>query len=226
MRFHLKSDQLKRNLESSYDFTFKKAFKAIDDWTYGYLDQSNIKRFLRSTGHVASKHELISILRRFDIDGDAKINFQEFQLGCKSSLSVFGNGGKKRPKSGTAVKISKMQPSPSRSKINREKSVERDITPKKGSKPRPNSSGRVANTRRRATELQNAYSKQCVGPSSNYFLDDPRKLSEQPQNLESSPSRMNKSVSFSKAVHVREYPSAGKKGQRSPMIKQRSPSRV
>jgi len=24
---------------------------------------------------VASKHELISILRRFDIDGDAKINF-------------------------------------------------------------------------------------------------------------------------------------------------------
>lgn len=38
VRFHLKSDQLKRNLESSYDFTFKKAFTAIDDWTYGYLD--------------------------------------------------------------------------------------------------------------------------------------------------------------------------------------------
>jgi len=29
---------MKRNLENSYDFTFKKAFSAIDDWTYGYLD--------------------------------------------------------------------------------------------------------------------------------------------------------------------------------------------
>lgn len=97
-------------MESSYDFTFKKAFNAIDDWTYGYLDQNNLKRFLRSAGHVASKHELVGILRRFDIDGDAKINFKEFQLGCKSSLSVFGKGGKKasRPKSGNATKITRM----------------------------------------------------------------------------------------------------------------------
>ena len=110
VRFHLKADQLKRNLESSYDFTFKKAFNAIDDWTYGYLDQNNLKRFLRSAGHVATKHELVGILRRFDIDGDAKINFKEFQLGCKSSLSVFGKGGKKasRPKSGNATKIARM----------------------------------------------------------------------------------------------------------------------
>jgi hypothetical protein len=68
---------------------------------------------------VATKHELVSILRRFDIDGDAKINFKEFQLGCKSSLSVFGKGSKKvsRPKSGNATRIARMQLSPSRKSI-------------------------------------------------------------------------------------------------------------
>ncbi len=91
----MKADQMKRTLENAYDFTFKKAFSAIDDWSYGYLDQNNIKRFLRSAGHVATKNELVGILRRFDIDGDAKINPKEFELGVKSSLSVFGLGAKK-----------------------------------------------------------------------------------------------------------------------------------
>lgn len=35
------------------------------------------------------------------MDGDAKINFKEFELGLKSSLCAFtGNTAKKRPKSG------------------------------------------------------------------------------------------------------------------------------
>jgi len=29
---------MKRTLENAYDFTVKKAFAAIDDWNYGYLD--------------------------------------------------------------------------------------------------------------------------------------------------------------------------------------------
>lgn len=80
---------MKRTLENSYDFTFKKAFASIDDWNYGYLDQNNIKRFLRANGHVATKEELMAVLRRFDVDGDAKINLQEFELGIKSTLTVF-----------------------------------------------------------------------------------------------------------------------------------------
>ena len=80
---------MKRTLENSYDFTFKKAFASIDDWNYGYLDQNNIKRFLRANGHVATKEELMAVLRRFDVDGDAKINLQEFELGIKSTFTVF-----------------------------------------------------------------------------------------------------------------------------------------
>jgi Ca2+-binding EF-hand superfamily protein len=78
---------MKRALESSYDFTFKKAFTAVDDWNYGYIDQSNLKRFLRKMGVVMSKHELVSVIRRFDLDGDSKINIKEFELGLKSNLT-------------------------------------------------------------------------------------------------------------------------------------------
>ena len=39
------------------------------------------------------------------MDGDAKINFKEFELGMKSTLNVFGEvpRKKKRPKSGVNV---------------------------------------------------------------------------------------------------------------------------
>ena len=89
-------------MENQYDFSFKTAFKAVDDWTYGYLDKNNIKRFLRSAGHVSSNSELVAILRRFDMDGDAKINYKEFEIGIKSNLTIFSNEQQKknRPKSG------------------------------------------------------------------------------------------------------------------------------
>ena len=39
------------------------------------------------------------------MDGDAKINFKEFELGMKSTLNVFGEvpRKKKRPKSGVNI---------------------------------------------------------------------------------------------------------------------------
>ena len=51
-------------------------------------------------GHLSTKQELVAILRRFDMDGDAKINMAEFAVGMKSSLTVFAKKGGKRPKSG------------------------------------------------------------------------------------------------------------------------------
>lgn len=104
MRFHLKVDQMKRSLENQYDFTFKRAFGAIDDWNYGFIDTNNLKRFLRSQGHKSTKGDLVSILRRFDLDGDAKISRKEFELGIKSSLTLFGGAGKCKKQSLSRVK--------------------------------------------------------------------------------------------------------------------------
>ena len=56
----------------------------IDDWSYGYLDTRNIRRFLRNTGVLLSKQELIALIRRIDLDGDAKVSYEEFFEGVKS----------------------------------------------------------------------------------------------------------------------------------------------
>lgn len=88
VKLHLKAENLKRSLETSYDFSVKSAFKAIDDWNYGYIDKQNLKRFLRSMGHLASKSEIVAILRRFDLDGDAKINMEEFGEAIRTQLAV------------------------------------------------------------------------------------------------------------------------------------------
>ena len=86
----------------------KGAFQQIDDWSYGWLDKSNLKRFLRKLEYFATKTELVAILRRFDMDGDAKINYKEFEIGIKSRLTTYGGkcdkvrrqtAKKERPKS-------------------------------------------------------------------------------------------------------------------------------
>jgi Ca2+-binding EF-hand superfamily protein len=53
----------------------RRAFKAIDQYGYNYLNEGNIRMFLRKMGHQVLKPELVAIIRRFDIDGDAKITF-------------------------------------------------------------------------------------------------------------------------------------------------------
>ena len=35
-------------------------------------------------GHVAKQKEIVAILRRFDFDGDAKVNFEEFGEAIKT----------------------------------------------------------------------------------------------------------------------------------------------
>ena len=93
---------MKRELENAYDYSIKKAFQVIDDWNYNYIDSNNLKRFLRTMGHLTPKPQLIAIIRRFDMDGDAKISLSEFELGMKSSLFIYTGAGK-RPKSSNAV---------------------------------------------------------------------------------------------------------------------------
>jgi hypothetical protein len=39
VKMHLKAENIKRSLESSYDFSVRAAFKAVDDWNYNYIDK-------------------------------------------------------------------------------------------------------------------------------------------------------------------------------------------
>jgi hypothetical protein len=47
----LNIEQLKKELENCYDFSVRRAFKAIDQYGYNYLNEGNIRMFLRKMGH-------------------------------------------------------------------------------------------------------------------------------------------------------------------------------
>ena len=50
----------------------------MDDWAYGYIDKTNLKSFLRKHGYRASTAEAIAIIRRMDLDADARLSKHEF----------------------------------------------------------------------------------------------------------------------------------------------------
>ena len=64
-------------------FSKKKAFEAIDDWNYGFIDKKNLKSFLRKHNYVASTAETMAIIRRLDLDADARLSYYEFAQGIK-----------------------------------------------------------------------------------------------------------------------------------------------
>lgn len=76
--FELRLEQLKQDLERFNSFSIRKAFKAVDYQNYKVIDEGSIRRFLKRAGHQPLKEELMAIMRRFDLDGDAKLSFTEF----------------------------------------------------------------------------------------------------------------------------------------------------
>jgi Ca2+-binding EF-hand superfamily protein len=201
VRLQLKADQMKRTSENAYDFSFPKAFKAIDDWSYGYIDQSNLKRFLRSMGYLATKQELIAILRRFDMDGDAKINLAEFEVGMKSSLTAYAAPAKgKRPKSalslakGRAQKrtLSRDMSTVTPKKLGSSRGLQRSSSGEFRSGRKLQSNGSASTNRKKAMQQMQAAFAQCGANSAqvqNRGYHDSGAIS---------PNRLNKSVCFSK----------------------------
>ena len=65
-------------MASRYDWGLKELFSCVDDFNYHYIDAKNLKRFLVKTGVIPNEAMLIAILRRLDLDADAKLSFKEF----------------------------------------------------------------------------------------------------------------------------------------------------
>ena len=70
-------------MATRYDFDATALWKQVDDINYNYIDTANLKRFLIKTGFVTNEAKLIAIIRRFDLEADAKLNKKEFEEGIK-----------------------------------------------------------------------------------------------------------------------------------------------
>lgn len=73
-----REDSYKRDLELRYDYSNFAIFRAIDRYNDGFIDTYNLGNFLKNAGHYASERDIISIIRRIDTDGDAKLSYSEF----------------------------------------------------------------------------------------------------------------------------------------------------
>jgi len=83
------AERIKQELAARYDFNLDRLFKDVDDINYNYVDQANLKRFLIKCGVFPNEGMLISILRRFDLDADAKLNKKEFIEGVRANADDF-----------------------------------------------------------------------------------------------------------------------------------------
>lgn len=69
---------LKQDLATSYDYSLEALYNNIDDCNFKFIDTSNLKRFLVKCCIYASEALLISIIRRMDLDADARLSKREF----------------------------------------------------------------------------------------------------------------------------------------------------
>ena len=71
-------ESLKRDLEISLDYNAMSAFRSIDRYSSGAVNNSNLSAFFRTQGHFASEVELVAIIRCIDQDGDATAGYSEW----------------------------------------------------------------------------------------------------------------------------------------------------
>lgn len=83
LRLAREVELLKQQLASRYDYSLEILFKSVDDWNYKYIDQINLKRFLIKCGVLPNDGLLLAIIRRMDLDADAKLNLREFIDGVR-----------------------------------------------------------------------------------------------------------------------------------------------
>ena len=81
--FNRVTEEMKQNMESNKAFDYNKAYYSIDDWSYGFIDRKNLKMFLKKHGFLASTADVVAIIRRMDLDADARLSMQEFIEGIK-----------------------------------------------------------------------------------------------------------------------------------------------
>ncbi|CAI2368405.1 unnamed protein product [Moneuplotes crassus] len=62
----------------NHSYTPLELFNLVDITNQGFLDHFSLKNFLLCNEHMATKEELIAIIRRIDTNGDSKVDYDDF----------------------------------------------------------------------------------------------------------------------------------------------------
>jgi len=81
--FNRVTEEMKQQMEANKAFDYEKAYRSVDDWAYGYIDRRNMKMFLKKHKFLATNSDVVAIIRRMDLDADARLTKEEFIEGIK-----------------------------------------------------------------------------------------------------------------------------------------------
>jgi Ca2+-binding EF-hand superfamily protein len=71
-------EDIRKDLEKRHDFSTYACFRAVDELNDGSINPDNLRAFLKNNGYFPKEEEVIAIIRRLDVDADAKISYEEF----------------------------------------------------------------------------------------------------------------------------------------------------
>ena len=71
-------ESLKQELVKQYDYKSDLMYKELDDCLLGFIDCVAVKRFMTKCGFSVDDAVLIAIIRRLDMNADAKLSKDEF----------------------------------------------------------------------------------------------------------------------------------------------------
>ena len=78
LKMAIQSEMLKQQLACRYDFNIDSFYMEIDDCNLKYICSSSLKRFLVKCQIYPGDELLFALVRRLDLDSDAKLTRAEF----------------------------------------------------------------------------------------------------------------------------------------------------
>jgi Ca2+-binding EF-hand superfamily protein len=76
-------EEARKDLVKRHDFSTYASFRSVDELNEGEINVDNLRAFLKTAGHYPSEEEVISIIRRLDLDADSCVSYAEFSEGIK-----------------------------------------------------------------------------------------------------------------------------------------------
>ena len=162
-------------------------------------------------GVLLTKAELVALIRRIDLDGDAKISYEEFYEGVRSQFAQTNKIGQYMRSKGVLSSQNGNTSTIAKTRSDLINSAKKG----KSTTPRKVFEGTVCNKRPKSAQKTTMRTKklikqfaQAACPCEHHnHLNTIQRNSVMNEDLEESPNRLNRSVTFNNQVRVREFDS-------------------